>query len=192
MVRSRYEAGENPSAISRSLGGKPTRQGIYARIRKEGWEQGNELETPPAKIVDTYWNELEDNQKAVIEAFSKGARTIELAAERAGVSESTIYRWKKDDRFKRICRSARLAWRDKLVGRIDEAGEREWKANAWLLEKAFSEEFGQKQGPMQGNTFNVLGSIHLGIERSDVPQREGQTYEAEATLIDHSPEKGEG
>ena len=168
QIQVRYEAGESPGSISKSLGGKPTRQGIYKRAKAESWERV-EVEQPEVLPVPSeYWDELNDRQRIVIQAFMQGATTIEEAAKRADVSESTVHRWKQDKRFGNLCTAARLSTRDKLVSRIDIAGSTDWKANAWLLERLYRDEFApaNQQGMgFTGNTFNILGRLSLGIER---------------------------
>ena len=168
LIKARYEGGETAGAISRSLGGTPTKQGIYKKANKEGWEKIEIDEPEVLPVPQGYWDELNDKQRIVVEAFVRGASTIEDAAKRADVSERTIRRWKEDDRFDRLCMAARLATRDRLVSRIDTAGATDWKANAWLLERCFGrDEFAPANASQgfTGNTFNILGRMSLGIER---------------------------
>lgn len=179
LIRTRWEEGESAYGISKSPGAWPSKQGILNRAQKEGWVKKqdieNDIERLPINQED--WDSLKPAQQMVIEAFSKGVRTIEQAALRAGVSESTVRRWRQDKRFGRLCQAARALARDKLVKRIEQFGQREWRPNAWLLERLEREEFGaQVQPVMQGNTFNILGQVNLGIDRQ-LPQRELENTE---------------
>ena len=38
LVRMKFESGQSPYAISRDLGGRPTKQGIAKRAAREGWK----------------------------------------------------------------------------------------------------------------------------------------------------------
>lgn len=169
LIKTLYESGEKAPDISRSMGGHPSKQAIYKRAKKEDWvnpESTREtLERLP--VPNTVWDTLSDKQKIVIEAFALGAATIEEAAARATVNKSTVQRWKKDEAFAALCQTARLQARDELVNNIKRFGEKEWRPNAFLLERLWKSEFGQNQAIVQGHTFNVLGSINLGIDRSE-------------------------
>lgn len=177
LIKVRYEAGEALGAISRSLNGRPTKQAIGQKAKRDGWERVNPGETlKRLPVKSSAWELLKPEQQLVIEAFALGARTIEEAAGRACVDQSTVQRWKKDEDFARLCQAARLQARDQLVSKVKDFGAREWRPNAWLLERLWKDEFGATQQIVHGNTFNVLGSINLGIER-------GMTIDAEAQEI---------
>lgn len=190
QIQVRYESGEVASDIARALGGHPTKQAIYAKAKRDGWQRPNEREATRGSlpVPSSYWEEMDDKQRLVIEAFANGETTIEGAAKRAMVAESTVYRWKHDERFKRLLDCARLATRDKLVSRIMDAGEREWKPNAWLLERLFRDEFAPSHGGIVGNTFNILGRLDLGISREQgMGENRGTVIEgrAEGDSEDH-------
>lgn len=177
LIKVRYEAGESYGAISRSLGGRPTKQAIGQKALRDKWERVNPGETlKRLPVKSSAWELLKPEQQLVIQAFALGARTVEEAAARACVSQSTIQRWKKDDDFGRLCQAARLQARDELVSKVKDFGSREWRPNAWLLERLWKDEFSAAQQVVHGNTFNVLGSINLGIDR-------GLTIDAEAREI---------
>jgi hypothetical protein len=145
-------------------------------MKKEGWTRPQEtLAKLPVPATD--FEGLDLKQQAVIEAFALGASTMEEAAARGCVSVATIYRWKADEKFKKLCDAARLRARDQLVNNIKKFGELEWRPNAWLLEKLYKSEFGQA-AVLQGNTFNILGSINLGIERAPI---EGEAVDVSET-----------
>lgn len=166
VIKVRYQSGESLGQISRSLDGRPTKQAIGQRAKREGWERIEPAETlKRLPVKSSAWELLKPEQQLVIEAFALGARTIEEAAARACVSQSTIQRWKKDEDFGRLCQAARLQARDELVSKVKDFGSHEWRPNAWLLERLWKDEFGATQAVVHGNTFNVLGSINLGIDR---------------------------
>lgn len=181
LIRLRYEAGETGAAISRSLGGTPVKQTIYNRAKAEGWVSPKEAEEAIERlpVAQSFWDTLDERQKMVVQAFALGARTMEDAAARAGVSSRAVRYWREDEHFNRICQMARIQARDDLVANVKRFGENEWRPNAWLLERLYKEEFGQAQAIVQGNTFNILGSVNLGIDRKTEDERE---------VIDVTPE----
>ena len=166
-IRARWEAGESANQISKTEG-YPSQVAISKRAKKEGWETLEVKSFTELPVPKEYWDNLEPNKQIVIQAFARGARTIEEAAARADVHESTVHRWKKQDAtFKRLCLAARLKTRDRLVDSVITKADQDWRAAAWYLSKAHADEFGDKGQPIQRNTFNVLGHINLGIPRGD-------------------------
>jgi hypothetical protein len=39
LIKLRYEAGQTAYAISQSLGGKPSKQGIHQKAQRDGWQR---------------------------------------------------------------------------------------------------------------------------------------------------------
>ena len=88
----------------------------------------------------------------IVEAVSLGS-TIAAAADRAGVHESTIFRWLQKAELKG-CKPEYSKFSEDLKGAIQgrylgalrsiqTAGQRQWQANAWLLERTMPTHFGQ-------------------------------------------------
>lgn len=80
---------------------------------------------------------------------------LKQAAMLAGISYDTFNRWRikgesesAPDEFRDFCKALRHSEAiamQRLVGRIQSAGETDWKASAWMLEKRFPDEFGKPQ-----------------------------------------------
>lgn len=89
-------------------------------------------------------------ETAIVEALNLGA-TYKLAADAAGISEGTFYRWMRGDtprqkqfqkRIKAAQSGASLDALDKIQ-RASEAGS--WQAAAWLLERRHPSEYGRNR-----------------------------------------------
>ena len=165
LIRARWEAGESANSIAREPD-QPSRQAIDKHAKAEQWQKHVNPSQVVAIAPPEVWDQLNDKQKVVVNAFALGCKSFRQAALRAGVGESTVSGWKKDDNFRSLCEAARLRKRDAWVASIEEQGERDWRAHAFLLKSLHAEEFGeQNRAPQVGNQFNILGGINLGIER---------------------------
>lgn len=93
--------------------------------------------------------------KAILLKAIEEGMPLKQAAMAAGVSYDSMNRWRKRGEseneplmFRKFCkelqRSEAIAMQ-RLIGRIQAAGETDWKASAWMLEKRFPEEFGKVQ-----------------------------------------------
>ncbi len=86
----------------------------------------------------------EEIVKAFEKAISEGLPNIQ-ACDLLHISEPTFYRWKeeKKDFCKRI-KEAKAKRTKKLLGNIETAGEKQWQASAWILERTDFDNFGNK------------------------------------------------
>ncbi len=83
----------------------------------------------------------------------KAGNTIVNACAWAGISEPTFYRWKKEAKtapegsvawnFWRAVKKALAIAEDKLVRIIEKAGEEDWGAAAWMLERRNPQQWGR-------------------------------------------------
>lgn len=104
----------------------------------------------------------EDRANRVLEAVRRGL-TYKQAAAYAGISYSTLNRWRIEGRKRaesgngdegsEICKfwkalqeaNGEAAFR--LVGRVDAAAEAgDWKAATWILERRFPDQWGKERG----------------------------------------------
>jgi hypothetical protein len=144
LIQLRYEAGQTPYAISQSLGGKPTKQGIAAKAKRDGWQrQPNALTVAEALPIVERARALAGPTKCtadrvafVLELLGKGS-TLALAARAAGISTKTLKRWQQDDPlFAEQCRQARAGKLADWIASIDRAAQTDWKAAKELLTQA--------------------------------------------------------
>lgn len=170
-IRALYEEGESPAHIAEKPG-MPTRQAIHQRAKREGWERRDDAVDERFPFADD--PDLSAEQQIVLLNIAEGL-PAKWAADKAGVHESTVRRWKKDERFARLCRAA-IAWKaSRRLGQIEASTD--WRAQMALLERDSDtrNEFSPPnagRGMVTGNTFNVLGHIDLGITRDEPKQLE--------------------
>lgn len=79
----------------------------------------------------------------ILEALGDGM-TQRDASMLAGISEDTLCIWKRTNSefSEQMCQKA-IEYKQKLMKRIEKAGEKDWKATAWLLERKFKKDFSQ-------------------------------------------------
>ena len=135
QIQIRWLQGESASAISKSLGGKPTRQGINKRARRENWRQlptvsKKHLELSPMQLGQ----DTPENRVRVLELLQEGV-SFNLAAGVIGVSRNTLLNWRKGDpMFQHQCQAARHKALADCAAAVFRAKERDWKAGKFLLE----------------------------------------------------------
>ena len=84
----------------------------------------------------------QDKRAAVLELLAEGVPKAH-AAPVAGISEATLHRWmNEDERFKSDVRAAESAAVALRVQRIGRAGEKDWRADSWYLERTQRATFG--------------------------------------------------
>lgn len=145
LIRIRYESGQTPYAISRDLGGTPTKQGITKRAAKHGWTRMDNgvLAVAEALPIVQRARSLTGPTKCtaervafVLDLVSNGA-SIKLAANAAGIDPKTLKRWCADDpQLEEQLRQARAGKLAEWVSHIDRAARTDWKAAKSLLESS--------------------------------------------------------
>jgi (p)ppGpp synthase/HD superfamily hydrolase len=77
----------------------------------------------------------------ILEALGDGM-TQRDASMLAGISEDTLCIWKRtNSEFSEKMGQKAIEYKQKLMKRIEKAGEKDWKATAWLLERKFKKDF---------------------------------------------------
>ncbi len=77
----------------------------------------------------------------ILEALGDGM-TQKDASMLAGISEDTLCNWKRNDSdFSDEMARKVVEYKQKLIKTIQKAGEKDWKASAWLLERKYKSEF---------------------------------------------------
>lgn len=78
--------------------------------------------------------------KIILDAIAEGLTQRDAAA-LAGISEDTLSLWKKDSDFSEQMRQKEIECKQKHLRIINKAGEKDWKASAWFLERKFRNEY---------------------------------------------------
>jgi len=180
-IEQRIKAGESFNAVSKDY--SVSRQAIQKRCSKEGWvehtpvttavrrqlRKRNQLQPDVQPMASMQPVAVAEPSAAVMARDDKQGAALELlrdgvprkhAAQGAGVSESTLLRWINDDEgFGAEVRAAESAAVALRVRRIGKAGEKDWRADSWYLERTQRAEFGsdsQKGGGV---------AVQINIER---------------------------
>ena len=173
VIRLRYMRGETPYAISKSLGGKPSRVAIAKRAKREGWERISEATKHTAKNLPivrraegvALSKRTEENISIILDAVERGVSPT-IAADLAGISPKTLGRWRKADPQLDLeirARQAKNTVED--LGTIKDAAQKDWKAAAWSLERnSYSRE---EYGKQRDDKDQI--QIILNIHRDEVP-----------------------
>ena len=140
-IRVRYAKGETPHSISKSMDGKPTRQGIRKRAEREDWLRIDPEIPECVRNLELLRVDTEHPRKrtpetvnAILGFIQRGA-TEEMAARAADISPRTHRKWKSDDpEFARLIEVARARKLIEWVEKIDQA--KDWKAQHKLLQVA--------------------------------------------------------
>jgi hypothetical protein len=81
--------------------------------------------------------------KQILELVALGG-TDKDAYTVAGISHDTFYEWMKQSEFSEQVTSARAKGKLLRIGRIKKHGEKDWRADAWYLERRWPEEYAQQ------------------------------------------------
>lgn len=158
-LRAGYERGITPTELARTIPNAPSRQAIDKHAKKEGWQVARLPENDPQLPVSS--------RDIVLNAIGNGAN-LELAAAAAGVSDRTLYQWRRDDPvFEAACKAKRAAWLVSKIKKINEADD--WKAAAYMVERAPETKDQYSQKHEGGNT-----TIVLKIDRTEGITIDGQ------------------
>ncbi len=77
----------------------------------------------------------------ILEALGNGM-TQRDASMLAGISEDTLCGWKRtNSEFSEQMGQKVIEYKQKLIQKIEKAGEKDWKATAWILERKFKKDF---------------------------------------------------
>ena len=89
-------------------------------------------------------SEYEEKKDEIIEWIRKGMN-IRDACALAGIGKTAYYRWKAQyEEFEDDLKRAMLQNKHTRIQRILEAGKKQWQAEAWYLERMWSDEFALK------------------------------------------------
>lgn len=160
---------------------------------------------PPTLCTDP------DSVDRILDAIREG-NTISIAAESGGVSRRTVHQWLQNARMAVVAREedpeaeitpyddhyidfliefqkAQAEMKKKLLQRIIEAGEKQWTANAWVLERLFPEEFSSKREVKLRSDVRERRKVSISIgappdEARLAPPKEQEIQEADYEIED--------
>lgn len=171
-IRAAYERGLTPTEIVSTLPDCPSRQAVEKRAKKEGWQ----VAKLPNQAPDTQLTGKDATRAVVLQKVRSGV-PLGIAARAAGIHPNTLKNWRDDDvEFGEAVQAARAAFLARKIQQIDEAGERDWKAASYLVERASETRDEYSQSKSDGGL-----TIVLQIDRSQEPR--GVTLEHEAPEI---------
>jgi len=139
-----------------------------------------EEKAPPPQINSPVYRNLCD---IAAELLGRGTSIIGTAR-KLGLHENTVEYWLKTSHFVGLVEQKKEEYRLKLLDRIDEAGNKTWFANAWILErnKAFKGEFAQPKASPAGS-----GNIQINVVVGTSPTGPGGT----TVTVGQAPGDGE-
>ena len=174
-IKQRVQAGESYSSVANDH--DVSRQAITKRCKKEGWISDRPITTAvrrqlhkrnqaqegataqpvavqPAEPVEAKPSASvairADKKAAVLDLLRDGVPKVH-AAQAVGVHENTLLRWLNEDaEFGGEARAAESAAVALRVQRIGKAGEKDWRADSWYLERTQRATFGADAGKAGG------------------------------------------
>jgi hypothetical protein len=119
----------------------------------------------------------------VADLFAQGWSLLGACRE-VNLSKGTVEYWFKTGHVQALLEHKRDQYRKKFLDRIDEAGNKTWFANAWILErnKAFKGEFAQPKAANQAS-----GNIQINVVVGTSPAGSGGT----TVTVGAAPDEGE-
>lgn len=99
---------------------------------------------------------------AIVESVRNGAYA-KHAALAAGVSERALYQWQEsDEQFAAAITQAAADRTNSAIQRIRDHGERDWRAEAWLLERTQPENFREQKAVEHGGSLSLESVLFDG------------------------------
>lgn len=183
QIRICYESGETAYRISKNLGGKPTRQAITKRATREGWggkipSQVKKVPIVLAESLNIKSHKMTDTLLQTILTMIGMGSTESMACKAAGITQKTWIDWKhKDRRLQDAVNRARAGKLCEWIGHIDAAGEKDWKASAWLLQNS-----PDTRGTFGTNSKDNKLEVVINIDRSS--NSGGSVIDIEASRVE--------
>ncbi len=108
----------------------------------------------------------------ILEALGDGM-TQRDASMLAGISEDTLCIWKRtNSEFSEQMGQKAIEYKRKMMKRIEKAGEKDWKATAWLLERKFKRDFSENPQLEKDPVYDMPPfGLHLDILADRVIER---------------------
>ena len=82
---------------------------------------------------------------ALVEILSKGI-TVKAACGYVGICTTTFYEWKKEyPKFATAIDNTKFELEARLLTKIEEHGEKDWRCLAWILERRYPQDWSLKR-----------------------------------------------
>lgn len=103
---------------------------------------------------------------AIVESVRNGAYA-KHAAEAAGISERALYSWlETDEHFAAALASAKADRVNRGIRLIREAADRDWRAEAWLLERTMPDSFRESSAVEHSGSVSLEGVLAGGLDEA--------------------------
>jgi len=167
-IRRRYEAGEGPRPIARSLGGAITHPAIIYRAKKEGWGKpptGKEMVITNFPAYESQGHKDTPEVRTTVLQCLRDGMSQSASAEYSGIHRDTLSKWANvDDVFRQQIRIAVRQFQMRNVRVIDGAAQRgDWRAASYQLEHHPD----TKEDYAPSQSVNPLVSVVLNIDRGE-------------------------
>ena len=134
---------------------------------------------------------LSDELQAQIVADVRAGSYAEVAAQRAGIGETTFYRWMRwGEAARPRYRQFRQAIRDaeghaevRAVTLVATEMSKDWKAAAWYLERKFQARWGRRERVEQAINMSVSEELISRLDRAKVRARASQAQLEPAPFV---------
>ena len=179
-IRLKYELGQTCYKIAQEMGGRPSKQAIAKRAKREGWEQTLDQGTDRLPIIVSA---LKINSRILTDELLQtvlgmiGIGSSEaMACQAAGINPGTWIDWKhQDERLQNAVQRARAGKLSEWIGRIDKAARKDWKAAQALLQSApeTKGDFGKDAGPSKLEVVININREAPGVTINQASEVEG-------------------
>ena len=135
LIRRMYTDGQSAYAIAK-IEGMPTKQAIQARAKREQWNGVTAISQVIPPLPTTRQDKVTPELVSRVLDHLRNGSTIALACAREGIADGYLRELRKEEpALDSMVRQAQSEFVSRKAREIDTAGERDWKASAWLLER---------------------------------------------------------
>src|SRR6185369_10263704 len=171
LIKADFDAGASIRECVRlqcARGVNITKRAIEKRRDKEGWDKASAAYNAATKLpsviaqatgLATTNIRTAERAGAILQSFQSGLPQ-KTAARLASIAESTLIDWRKEDpAFDDQCDAAQEQWHASMIGHVEAAAPRDWKAAQWRLQthNKTKGEYAEKNSG--GPSINVMVNI---------------------------------
>lgn len=114
----------------------------------------------------------------ILEGLANGMTQRDCAM-LAGIHEDTLCGWKcNNSEFSEQMGQKAVEYKQKLLKRITDAGEKDWKASAWILEHKYKNDFSPNANDVT-DLYDMLPIAGRGLDHSILAERIAQRFREE-------------